>query len=158
MWLIISDTHDNIPKIRQFLDEAKRRNVTHIFHCGDVISPFALAEFLKQDCDFYGVFGNNDGEKILLNQKSSGRMKKGPAELIISKYRILMMHEPISIDAFLEANFFDFVFYGHTHKVDVRKSSKTVVLNPGDASGYLSNQATAVFLEPETGQLEVYHL
>ncbi len=158
MWMVISDTHDNLEKIRHFVQEANKRNVTHVFHCGDIISPFALAEFTKGNFDFHGVFGNNDGEVILLNQKSSGRVRKGPLELVIDGYRVLLMHEPCALEALLESNYYDFIFYGHIHKVDIRKSVKTVLINPGDASGYLSNQATVVFVNPQTKEIEVYRV
>lgn len=157
MWMVISDTHDNLSKIRYFVQEAIKREVTHVFHCGDIVSPFALVELMKGNFDFHGVFGNNDGEVILLNQKSSGRVRKGPLEIVIDGHRVLLMHEPCALDALLEANYFDFVFYGHTHKVDIRKSTKTVLVNPGDASGYLSSQATVAFVNPQTKEIEIYH-
>ncbi|MEJ5229212.1 metallophosphoesterase [Pseudothermotoga sp. U03pept] len=156
MWMVISDTHDNLLKIRHFIEEAIRRGVTHVFHCGDIVSPFALSEIMNDGFDLHGVFGNNDGEIILLNQKSSGRIRKGPLELLIDGYRILLMHEPSALDALLESNYYDFIFYGHTHRVDMRRTEKTVLINPGDASGYLAKEATVVFVNPQTKEVELY--
>ncbi len=158
MWVIVSDTHDNLPNIRKIVSEAKKRGATHIFHCGDIVSPFALKDLMISDVDFHGVFGNNDGEILLLTQRSSGRIRKGPAEIIIDGYKILLMHEPVALDALLEANAYDFIFYGHTHKMDVRRSTKTLLINPGDASGYLSDKATVVFLDPAKKEIDVYEL
>jgi len=156
MWMVISDTHDNLLEIRHFIEEAVKRGVTHVFHCGDIVSPFALVELMKGNFDLHGVFGNNDGEVILLNQKSSGRIRKGPLELVIDGYRILLMHEPSALDALLESNYYDFVFYGHTHRVDMRRTEKTVLINPGDGSGYLAKEATVVFVNPQTKEAELY--
>ncbi|AEH50899.1 metallophosphoesterase [Pseudothermotoga thermarum] len=158
MWLVVSDTHDNLVNIRKIVSEAKRRGVTHIFHCGDIISPFALKELLIAEVDFHGVFGNNDGEILLLTQRSSGRVRKGPAEIIVDGHKILLMHEPVALEALLEANVYDFIFYGHTHKLDVRRSTKTILINPGDASGYLADKSTAVFIDPSKKDIEVYEL
>ncbi len=158
MWLIVSDTHDNLVKIRKIVLEAKQRSVSHVFHCGDIISPFALKEFLTEGFDLHGVFGNNDGEILLLTQRSSGRIKKGPLEININGRRILLMHEPIALDALLESNAYDYIFYGHTHKVDIRRSSKTILINPGDASGYISEKATVVFLDPVKNEIQLYEI
>ncbi|HOJ88653.1 MAG TPA: metallophosphoesterase [Pseudothermotoga sp.] len=158
MWMVISDTHDNLPKIKQFVEEAVKRGVTHVFHCGDIVSPFALVELMKGNYDFHGVFGNNDGEVILLNQKSSGRVRKGPLEIVINGYRVLLMHEPCALDALLDSNYYDFIFYGHIHKIDIRRTVKTLLVNPGDASGYLGDQATVAFINPENKEIEIYRV
>lgn len=158
MWMVISDTHDNLPKIKQFVEEAVKRGVTHVFHCGDIVSPFALVELMKGNYDFHGVFGNNDGEVILLNQKSSGRVRKGPLEIVINDYRVLLMHEPCALDALLDSNYYDFIFYGHIHKIDIRRTVKTLLVNPGDASGYLCDQATVAFINPENKEIEIYRV
>ncbi|MGB9789845.1 metallophosphoesterase [Thermotoga caldifontis] len=158
MWLILSDTHDNLNSIERFVEEARRRNVTHVFHCGDVVSPFALNRLLKIEAEFHAVFGNNDGEVLLLAQRASGRIVKGPIELVVDGKKIVMMHEPFALEALLISQQYDFIFYGHTHKLDVRKQGRTVLVNPGDGSGYLAEKPSAVFVDPETGQVDVYRL
>jgi len=158
VWLIISDTHDNLHSIEKFVEEANRRKVTHVFHCGDVVSPFALLRLLKLEAEFHGVFGNNDGEWLLLSQRSSGRLVKGPVELVVDGKKVAMMHEPFALEALLESQHYDFIFYGHTHKLDFRRQGKTLLVNPGDGSGYIAERPSAVFLDPETGQIDVYQI
>lgn len=158
MWLVISDTHDNLHNVDEFLEEAKKRNVTHIFHCGDVVSPFALSRLLKFGAEFYGVFGNNDGETLLLSQRSSGRIVKSPVELSIGTKKIAMMHEPFALDALLQSQQYDFIFYGHTHKVDIRELGRCLLINPGDGSGYIAEKASVVFLDPDSRKVEVYQI
>lgn len=158
MWLVVSDTHDNLPSIERFVEEAERRGVKHIFHCGDVVSPFALGRFLKLEAEFHAVFGNNDGEILLLSQRSSGRIVKGPIELVVEGKKIVMMHEPFALEALLLSQQYDFIFYGHTHKLEIRKQGRTVLVNPGDGSGYLAERPSAVFLDPDSGQVDVYQL
>lgn len=158
MWLIISDTHDNLHNIDKFLEEARKRDVTHIFHCGDIVSPFSLNKFLKFKAEFYGVFGNNDGEILLLSQRSSGRIVKGPIEFLVGERRIAMMHEPFALDALLQSQHYDFIFYGHTHKTDIKEVGKCLLINPGDGSGYIAEKASVVFLEPCSRKVEVYQI
>jgi len=157
MWLVISDTHDNIPNVRAFLREALKRNVSCVFHCGDIISPFVLKEFLGTGIEFHGVFGNNDGEVLLLSERSSQRVKKGPRELEVEGFKILLMHEPVAIEALVSSQHYDYIFYGHTHMSEIRNNSSTMVINPGDASGYLA-EASVVFVDPQRKLAELYKL
>jgi putative phosphoesterase len=60
---IMSDSHDNLPAIReavQFFNEAK---VELVIHAGDMISPFVAKEIKNLNAEFKAVFGNNDGER-----------------------------------------------------------------------------------------------
>ena len=41
---VISDSHDNLPNLRQALAGLAERGVKTIFHCGDLISPFVTQE------------------------------------------------------------------------------------------------------------------
>ncbi|MEL7671087.1 YfcE family phosphodiesterase [Methanobacterium sp.] len=59
----MSDSHDNLPAIREavkFFNEAK---VELVIHAGDMISPFAANEIKNLNAEFKAVFGNNDGER-----------------------------------------------------------------------------------------------
>ncbi|MCM8780547.1 MAG: metallophosphoesterase family protein, partial [Candidatus Omnitrophica bacterium] len=60
---IISDTHDNLPKIDSAVEYFNRQRVGFVLHAGDFVAPFAVAKLKKLDCDWAGVFGNNDGER-----------------------------------------------------------------------------------------------
>jgi len=40
MWMVISDTHDNMENTKKAIELAKSNNVDTIFHCGDIVSPF----------------------------------------------------------------------------------------------------------------------
>ena len=61
----------------------------------------------------------------------------------------VLMHEPKSIDALVASGHYDLVVYGHTHQIDLREGP-CVVVNPGEACGYLSGRATVVVLDTAT--------
>ncbi|MHA1193716.1 MAG: metallophosphoesterase family protein [Promethearchaeota archaeon] len=69
---IISDTHDNQNNILKAVSMMNERNVGALIHCGDYCSPFVKIWFDKLDDsikqNFYGVFGNNDGDRVYLRQ------------------------------------------------------------------------------------------
>ena len=158
MWLIISDTHDNIPNVKKFMEIALSKGVKTVFHLGDLIAPFLLPYLMVEGVDFYGVFGNNDGERLLTTERSKGRVKVGPYEVEKDGKKVFVMHEQYSLKPAIASQLYDYVFYGHTHELDIRKEGKTLVINPGEACGYLTNRATAVILNPESGEYEVIEL
>ncbi|HCL90984.1 MAG TPA: YfcE family phosphodiesterase, partial [Candidatus Atribacteria bacterium] len=42
---IISDTHDNLPKIKKAVGIFNREKVELVLHAGDFVSPFTFLEF-----------------------------------------------------------------------------------------------------------------
>jgi len=43
-----------------------------VLHAGDFVSPFTALEFKNLNCPLKGVFGNNDGDKLYLQEKFKG--------------------------------------------------------------------------------------
>ena len=41
-FIAVSDTHDNIPAIRELIDEIKKEKIDFIVHAGDIVSPLQL--------------------------------------------------------------------------------------------------------------------
>ncbi|PLV58985.1 metallophosphoesterase [Thermotoga sp. KOL6] len=158
MWLILSDTHDNMQVLKRVGELVVEKKIEKIFHCGDFVAPFVLGNLLKDGVDFYGVFGNNDGEILLLNKRSNDRIKKPPFSLEVSGLKIVMMHEPVLVDTIARSQEFDLVMYGHTHEVDVKKVGKTLIINPGEACGYLSGRSTVYLFDPETREGELLEI
>ncbi len=156
MWMVISDTHDNIEKVKKAVSIAKKRGVKTIFHCGDIVAPFVVPYF--KDFELYMVFGNNDGEWLYLKEKAGDTIAKGPREITVDDYKVAMMHEPFLLEAIAKSGLYDFVFYGHTHEIDIREEGKALIVNPGEACGCLTGKATAVILDPSTKRWELIEL
>ena len=160
---IISDTHDHLIRARAAAAAFKERGIVSIIHCGDYEAPFVLFPFRDEKfTDCFGVYGNNDGEKLMLRTvfKSIGRIEKAPAFTEIAGRRFAVLHEPMPDDV-MAAMPVDVVAFGHTHEVVIRPGKQTggpLVLNPGECCGYLSNRATIAVLDTDTLDVEVIDL
>jgi len=152
MWMIISDTHDNMKVVEEVPYVVEKYKVDSIFHCGDFVAPFVLKSFMIPGVDFFGVFGNNDGEKVLLSKKSDGRITYGPTAIEHQGKKIFMMHEPYSLMPAESSGLYDYVFFGHTHEVVFRQHGKTLIINPGEACGWVRGVASCVLLEPDSNK------
>jgi len=67
------------------------------------------------------------------------------------------MHEPGILDALAGSGSVDVIIYGHTHEIDVRKGPP-LIINPGEAGGWLRDKCTIALLELETMAVEVIEL
>ncbi|RLD15595.1 MAG: hypothetical protein DRI22_02300 [Caldiserica bacterium] len=157
---IIADSHENMDLIDQACEIMKERNVEVIFHAGDIISPIALKHFKNCGCLMIAVFGNNDGEKLFLqeNIKSFGNIFSGIYEGELAGKRIIMMHEPKAIDSIASSGDYDLIIYGHTHEIDIRKVGNSLIINPGELCGYLKGKRTFVIMDIPSMEYEVIEL
>jgi putative phosphoesterase len=148
---ILSDTHDRLPLIEQAVERFNAEGVKLVLHAGDFVSPFTAIPLAKLDGEFVGVFGNNDGDRLYLTKRfeTIGPIHLGYHTFEIDGVRGVLMHEPKSIDALVASGHYDLVVYGHTHEIDLREGP-CVVVNPGEACGYLSGRATIVVLDTAT--------
>lgn len=146
---ILSDTHDHIPNIQAIVERFIAEEVDHILHAGDFCSPFALRPLQEANIPWDGVFGNNDGEWLMLEKlaRDLGQLRKGPIELSLGGRQIALMHEPVYLEALADSGHFDLIIYGHTHAPEQRKHGKGWIVNPGEGCGYLHQKATALLCE-----------
>ena len=151
---VVSDSHDNLEKVEKFVSEVNSKGVELVIHCGDFVSPFSLKLLLsKLKCDFFGVFGNNDGEVAGLLGIAGGSLSKPPLLKRVDGLRVAVMHEPLFVDSLAKSGDFDVILYGHTHELDVRRLNGCLVVNPGELCGYLTGRSSFVILN--TSQLTV---
>jgi len=149
---IMSDTHDHLPNLRKALEIFKAQGCRKILHAGDFAAPFVMRLFKEFSIPFTGVFGNNDGDWIMLLKAAQGigEIKKGPVELELAGRKIALMHEPVFIDALKQSRGYHLIVSGHTHlKVMEAAEGQMLVINPGECSGYLTNQPTVVVCDLE---------
>ena len=163
---VISDTHDNRDNILKAISIMNERKVDALIHCGDFVSPFVkrwfdmLNEKIKEN--FFGVFGNNDGEKIGLKSILGQICKIEGLELLkdLGDKRIYITHMPLpgTIDALASSGKFDIIISGHTHEIVNKKVKGVLILNPGEACGYLTNKATFAIIDTEKMEAEIIEL
>lgn len=163
---VISDTHDHRDNILKAVSIMNERNIDVLIHCGDYVAPFVkrwfdnLNDSIKEN--FLGVFGNNDGEKIGLKNILGQICKINGLELIIELdgKRIHASHMPIqgTLDALASSGEFDIILSGHTHEFVNKKVNGVLVVNPGEACGYLTGKSTFGIIDTEKMEAEIIEL
>ncbi|MCX7910299.1 MAG: metallophosphoesterase [Endomicrobia bacterium] len=163
---IISDTHENMSAIQKAVEVFNSKGVELVFHAGDIISPITFSYFDKLNSPIHLVFGNNDGEKQILKEKYTKRgsiIQNPPLEYIVeeknNKIKFIIFHAPPSnLDDLAKSGDYDYIIYGHTHKKDFQKIGKTIIINPGEAGGWLFGEKTIAILNTETRNVEFVEL
>lgn len=157
---IISDTHDNLPQIRKAVKIFQQEKVELVLHAGDFVSPFTFSEFKNLSCPLKGVFGNNDGDKVHLQEKFKGigEIYPAPYQTKIDYKNLVMLHQEKLIEALAASQLYELIIYGHTHRPDLRKIGKTLVVNPGECSGWLSGKSTIALLDLNNLKAEIIDL
>lgn len=154
---IISDSHDNRQNIMRTVEIFKEHKVKYILHAGDIIAPFAARPFGHiEGVKFIAVFGNNDGEKLLLDStvKSFGGQIHDDFRGEIGGKKIFMIHSCSAIEEIVASGDFDVVICGHTHKTDIRKVGRTLFINPGESTDWLTDSPAVAVLDLETMKAE----
>ncbi len=157
---VISDTHDNKIAIQKAFKLIESMGITLTLHLGDTISPF-VADFIREvyKGDLKIILGNNDGEKFYLKRKFESNgfefFELKPVVIELLGRKIIMMHEPIAVESLARSGDFDIILYGHLHKIDNRRIGNTLVLNPGEACGYLTGKRSFAILDLEKMEAEV---
>ncbi|WP_342788379.1 metallophosphoesterase [Desulfurococcus sp.] len=165
---VLSDTHDNIHATRRILRRLSNHNVELIIHLGDIVSPFTLKAVREEigNIKLIIVKGNNDGDVYLLNKLSSSygwMFYSEPTILEIEGRRIFIMHgygdasttEKI-VDALAKSIDTDILLYGHTHIARSKHINGKLVLNPGEACGYITGRHTYGIIDITTLNTEIF--
>ncbi|MGQ9551798.1 MAG: metallophosphoesterase [Candidatus Bathycorpusculaceae bacterium] len=152
---LISDTHDNLPMVEKTIEKLNDERVKLVLHAGDYIAPFVIPKFRELNAKLIGVFGNNDGDRELLKKRfgenESLDMRGNFAEVAVDGLKIALLHgsETELLKALINSESFDVVVYGHTHKAEVYKKGKTLIVNPGEVCGYLTGKSTIALLDTD---------
>jgi putative phosphoesterase len=155
---IISDTHDNQDKTRKAIELFNSKKVEFVIHAGDYTSPFTLKLFKELNCKYVGVFGNNDGDKLLLLERSDGNIYNQPYIFTLLNRKIVVLHEHHLVDALTDSGHFDLIIFGHTHEAFIKKVKNTLVINPGEAGKWLYGKSTVAIADLEKMEAEIIEL
>ena len=151
---VISDSHDRLDYLKKAISILKEKGISTLIHLGDYISPFTLP--LLDIENVWGVFGNNDGDRLLLKKKADEKgieILQGPVSIELKGRKIVFMHEPYEIGAFRKSNLYDLILYGHTHEKVIKKDPLTV--NPGELCGWLTCKRTFAIIDLSTLSPEI---
>lgn len=154
---VISDIHDNIWALAEILPKLSDCDV--LLCLGDLCSPFVVTAIGEQFAKpVHIVWGNNDGDKLLIAQNASkiGRITLHGdfAELQISGRAVAMTHYPVIAKAVAASRLYDLVCYGHNHKRDIARVGKTCLLNPGEVMGRFGVRSCGIY-DTERGEAQL---
>jgi putative phosphoesterase len=166
---VFSDSHDHMNNILKAISLINEGNIEALIHCGDYVSPFVKKWFdlLKEPIksNFYGVFGNNDGDRLFLTQNLGQicEFAQNGNELILEweGKRIFASHMPKkeTINALANSGKFDIILSGHSHSFSNEKLENGVlVVNPGELCGYLSGKATFAIIDTKKMESKIIEL
>ena len=160
---IISDSHDNMNAIRKAVEFFNKNDVKAVLHAGDIISPFTAKAFKELNSKLYFVFGNNDGDKLMLTKRFEeiGATSCGEfGDLTIDSLHIALLHgtNEAMVKAVAKSGDFDIVIRGHTHDPGVKNVKGTLVINPGECAGVLTGRSTVALLEISNLNVEITEL
>ncbi|MEW6570256.1 MAG: metallophosphoesterase [Nitrospirota bacterium] len=155
---IMSDTHDHLIYTGKAIELFNDRKTHYVIHAGDYTSPFTLKLFKELNCEYTGIFGNNDGDKLLLLERSNGNIHYQPHIFSLNNRRIVVMHEHHVVDALADSGHFDLIIYGHTHEADIRTVGKTLVVNPGEAGSWLYGKSSVALADLDKMEAEIIGL
>jgi len=152
---ILADSHDNVPVLQTALEWLVSRGAERLIHAGDLVAPFTAARLVETGLPFECVFGNNDGERLILKQKLDGHIQDPPLELEWAGRRFLVLHAPMTLKALGASRHYDVIIYGHTHEVVVERVGKCLILNPGEIGGWLNGRRTCALLDTDTLNVQI---
>jgi uncharacterized protein len=153
---VVSDTHDRFEAVAEavrLLTSIHR--IELIIHCGDIESPEIVELFKPVPTHF--VYGNwdKDRNKLAKAIKSAGGVAYdgfGAIELCGKRIAWCHSHERHQLYQLEHSNYFDYLFYGHTHVREQHRTGRTLVANPGAL--FRANPKTCIVLDVETGELK----
>lgn len=152
---IISDTHDNLDRVRAAVALFNRLGVDQVVHCGDIIAQFVLTEFSSLQAPLTIVLGNCDGDREALRKKAAELRIKiidPPWEFTSGKKKIVVTHKPV--DPIPDC---DCYIYGHIHRCRY-EPGKPVIINPGETCGWLTGRSTVAVLNTESDEVKFFDL
>ncbi|HEY5999711.1 MAG TPA: metallophosphoesterase [bacterium] len=155
---ILSDSHDDMEAIARAVALFNAEGAVQVLHAGDIVSPFTHEAFGELRAPLGGVFGNNDGDRVLLSERFKGALHVQPHFVTLNGLRGVIVHEPALVRALARSGEFDLVIYGHTHVPDVHAEGGCLVVNPGKAARLHKGRSTVALLETETREARIVEL
>jgi uncharacterized protein len=158
---LIADTHDRLPAIAELVRQMQAAGASMILHAGDYCSPFALKAFEDAQVSLAGVFGRNDGDTQGLVSRAQtafgAELFESPHSFEIGGRRILLVHDIGEVQK-RSVTSHDIVIHGSTHQQEMKTRGETLIVNPGEACGWLYGTPSAAILDLDSRQVEFISL
>ncbi len=144
--LVISDSHDNIVRLKHALGFAKEIKARAVIHCGDWSSPGVVNIMDSLGIKVYGVLGNADIDPqiVVSLRKAKVKFNSRFLKLTLRGRKIGVCHYPGKLKEAIKSQEYDVLFCGHIHSKHRAVYGKTLVARPG-ALGRTSSPSFAVY-------------
>ena len=84
-----------------------------------------------------------------------GEIKVAPFIFSHGQKKILITHVPFSIKKYADSGQYGAIIFGHTHKPEIQKRSRSLLINPGETGGWVSGKSTVALLDTEGWEVEI---
>ena len=155
---VIADIHDNLANLEKCLTWCNQNKVANIICCGDITNVETITYLAK---NFLGEIFVVTGNAEIYEEKDITKLTNinygGDISINeIGGLNIGLCHQPEKIKKIEELTplDLDFIFYGHTHRPDLKKDGNTTIANPGTLAGIFT-PATFAILNTENKNLEL---
>jgi len=157
---LLSDSHDNLNLVRAAVRLFNDAGCDLVIHAGDFVAPFAAEELRNLRAPVKAVYGNCDGEKAGLARafRGMGEIADGPLAFTHAGVRFVVCHLDSSAGTQAASGLFDVVVFGHTHRPLVESRDGILLVNPGEAGGWLRGKGTVALLDPADRSAEIVTL
>ncbi len=157
---VLSDSHDNVTAVKRAVRLFSDAGCDLVVHAGDFVAPFAAMELRALGCPVKAVFGNCDGEKkgLAAAFEGMGEISGAPLYFEHAGLRLLVTHLSAPVKGYIRAKKCDVLIYGHTHKPEIRRENGILIINPGEAGGWVHGKCTAALLDPLALSAEIVPL
>ena len=154
---IISDTHDQVERIKKAIEILNKEKIDRAYHLGDICSPFVLPLFKELKCNVKAIFGNNDADIFKLISRAPENFSFHDRFFVdeVNGKKICLFHgdpEELAINLF-ESGKYDLLLRGHNHVAEIKRNEKTLMINPGSLIGKF-NEASKLWTEPSVAVYE----
>ena len=152
---VVSDTHDRGEAVGEAVRLLLEQHVELLLHCGDIESVDTVRLFRPIPTHY--VFGNWDKDRAKLSaaiKDAGGTFHEsfGAIELAGKRLAWVHSHERHQLRQLEHSDFFDYLFYGHTHVREQHRTGKTLVANPGAL--FRANPKTCIVLDVVSGEIK----
>jgi putative phosphoesterase len=147
---ILSDTHDNLTRVREAVRLFNDAGCDLVIHAGDFVAPFTVDELRNLRVPMRAVFGNCDGERDGLTRafRGLGEIREAPFAFLHGGVRFAVVHLDRLVDRLVQVKTCEVVVFGHTHRPLVEVRDGVLIVNPGEAGGWLRGKSTVALLDP----------
>jgi putative phosphoesterase len=131
---ILSDTHDQLDRVRRAVELLRSAGAEALVHCGDITRPDVVAACAVLPCHF--AFGNHDADHVPDLRRAmaeAGAVCLGwGGEVTLAGKRVAVAHGHMTSDVRrLLAARPDYLLTGHLHIAGDRRDGPTRRINPG---------------------------